>query len=781
MLHNIPEELRRLNQWLIWKMEYNNNVLTKVPYNVLTARRASSTDPKTWATYQQAVDALNHVSDAAGVGFVLSPDDPYTCIDLDEDTPFTRDIITRFASYTERSPSGVGFHVWLRGKLPDTGRRRKPVEIYSSGRFLTMTGNVVYNAPIQERQELLMRLVARMGNTATVPASAIDLTAVSRPSDMTVAEAVAMLRTTSHWAAIDSLAHGRTEFVQGPDKTGSVIDQTLCNILQLYIKDANLIAQIWRSTPYSRSPERHHKMVRDDYVKLTVTKAFDRALPPPVLEWQTPAQFLPENRVEPQAAQPTQAVTDMYVPYTPPGQQVASDDADQSLDGQVADVTLYQPEPLPPLPGLVGQLASYIYGAAPRQIPSIAIAGAFGFMAGICGRAFSVSGAGLNIYLLSLADTGMGKSAAPTGINDIITAIAKTHPSIENFFVNGDFKSGAGLTQHISEHPSSLGMVGEVVQHLEQMSLPTAKENMLTQKRALLELYEASAVNYTYRPRKASQSANTGKIVKSPSFSMLGDGTPEKFYDTISTDMLSEGLLPRFIIFEYRGKRVVKNRYPIKVPSELFVQRMTTMFDTVLKLNNAVDLDPTKRHHIPFADDEAQRLFSLFDDYCDRAVSLPNVGELWSRAALSAHKLAALLAIGVHPSNPTIAAEHVNWAVSFIKEQTTYLANRFANNDVGASSARQLYELKRQAKYYFDSQKRNSAVMPDMYNRGFIQGSVLRAVCMRRAAFAKEGNRALAAYQAVLQVLQREGYLVDMSAQAGSFRGELYVLGPAAR
>lgn len=71
-------------------------------------------------------------------------------------------------------------------------------------------------------------------------------------------------------------------------------------------------------------------------------------------------------------------------------------------------------------PGLIGEIAQYIYDQSPRPHLSISLAGAIAFMAGICGRSYNTyTGAGLNQYILLLASTGMGKEAAAGGIANV--------------------------------------------------------------------------------------------------------------------------------------------------------------------------------------------------------------------------------------------------------------------------------------------------------------------------------------------------------------------------
>src|SRR3954454_2601453 len=79
----IPDELKARVQWVAWKYELDKSGRwTKVPYRARnTHRKASTTDPKTWGSYEQAVAAFELMRDESGadrvdgIGFVFSPDD----------------------------------------------------------------------------------------------------------------------------------------------------------------------------------------------------------------------------------------------------------------------------------------------------------------------------------------------------------------------------------------------------------------------------------------------------------------------------------------------------------------------------------------------------------------------------------------------------------------------------------------------------------------------------------------------------------------------------------
>lgn len=111
-------------------------------------KAASSVLPDTWGTFDCAVlNVANGIYD--GIGYVFN-DDGLIGIDIDDGfsegllNPLAADIIGHCGSYTEKSRSGRGVHILLKGSLPFKGRNnRAGVEIYRSGRYFIMTGKVI--------------------------------------------------------------------------------------------------------------------------------------------------------------------------------------------------------------------------------------------------------------------------------------------------------------------------------------------------------------------------------------------------------------------------------------------------------------------------------------------------------------------------------------------------------------------------------------------------------------------------------------------------------------
>lgn len=163
-LDAIPCGLRDRRQWVVWRFQRRGEKQTKIPLRADGGGRAKSTDPSTWATYDEAVAAVSKLS-ADGLGYAFSEEDDYVGVDLDEAlSDVDRGaILSLLSSYSETSVSGRGAHVIVRGKLPGPGRRRGPVEVYASGRYFAMTGKHITGTPttIEDRQPELDELLER--------------------------------------------------------------------------------------------------------------------------------------------------------------------------------------------------------------------------------------------------------------------------------------------------------------------------------------------------------------------------------------------------------------------------------------------------------------------------------------------------------------------------------------------------------------------------------------------------------------------------------------------
>ena len=154
-LDRIPEELKKLRQWV------GVGIDSKIPMRVDTLFAASSIDPDTWGTFEDAKEAVE-LGELTYPGFVFN-DNGIVGVDIDDGydddgllSDLATDIIGKCHSYTEKSKSGRGFHILLKGDIPFKGKNNlNGVEIYKQSRYFIMTGDVMLYDTIIENQEAI--------------------------------------------------------------------------------------------------------------------------------------------------------------------------------------------------------------------------------------------------------------------------------------------------------------------------------------------------------------------------------------------------------------------------------------------------------------------------------------------------------------------------------------------------------------------------------------------------------------------------------------------------
>lgn len=260
--------LRDLPQWVCWKYEERGGKTDKVPRNPLTRELASSADPATWATYEEARERFK-AGGYEGIGFVFTADDPFCGIDLDkcvqdgEIAPWAQEIVDELDSYTELSPSGTGLHIIVRAELRSGGNRKGQIEMYDRGRFFTITSRKVGRAGVEERQEQVSALHARLFPQRAEP------------------EKPPLVDRGDHAFTDEEIIRRASEAKNGPlfrqlwagDTTGyesaSEADQALANILAFWAgPDAARIESL-----FGRSGLNREKWKRPDYRRRTIERA----------------------------------------------------------------------------------------------------------------------------------------------------------------------------------------------------------------------------------------------------------------------------------------------------------------------------------------------------------------------------------------------------------------------------------------------------------------------------------------------------------------------------
>ena len=337
-----------------------------------------------------------------------------------------------------------------------------------------------------------------------------------------------------------------------------------------------------------------------------------------------------------------------------------------------------------------------------------------------------------------------------------------------DFIGPGEISSPQALIKYMDKKSSCfVSLVGEFGLMLKQMSSFRANPNQLGLRRALLDLYNKSGASDSYKPIIYSDKDKNTQLIQSPSLTIMGESTPERFYETLTDEMIYEGLLPRFTIIEYNGKRPKLNTNHLQavIPTRL-VEQFGMLCAYALQLNNGNQVINVEQ------DDEAKECLKQFDVKCDdmlNAASTEITRHLWNRGHIKALKLAGLLAVSTNYIKPVVSLEQALWAVRLIEADIQNLLKRFESGDVGTpqNQNKQVDDLKKAFMWYLKKPWKDLKSYPGAtqasYNAKVIPHSFLTAFCRSRASFKQDRIGPVQALKTLLFSLLESGDIQEMA------------------
>lgn len=267
-VENIPQEMKKLPNWVLWRYEERDGRKTKIPYSV-TGARAKSNDPETWASFGEVVRLAERYD---GIGFMLGMS-PYVgvdvdhCLDTAEKKMRAEQLVRDCNTYAEISPSGTGLHIIGKADL-EKGFRSGGIEVYPSGRYFTVTGNSFGKVlPVGNIQGVVDRLQKSLGRSSTARPSSTG----GRPTGDDAATIIARIRKSKQGSRFAALYDGGDTSAYGGDD--SAADMALMNMLPFWTGgDAALMGTIFSSSALGK---REKWQRRQDYRERTIQAALN--------------------------------------------------------------------------------------------------------------------------------------------------------------------------------------------------------------------------------------------------------------------------------------------------------------------------------------------------------------------------------------------------------------------------------------------------------------------------------------------------------------------------
>ena len=715
-IQNIPQELRELNQWAFSDISLKPP-FNKIPKNCKTKKAAKSNDRTTWSSFAD-FEALG-ANPNYRIGFMLSKQDSYCVIDLDvkADTPeqqikYFEAVVARFNSYTERSTSGRGFHIWLKDAHNEPGVRSGKEELYTQERYIICTGDVYLDRPIRSVNDCIDDFnsykaklsLGRKSASKSDESYKLNFENLSKQIDANTEVAtwqhkkiqllendiklIEYIKTMPEGNLFVDLMNGNsTNYYQ----SASEADFALCKILCKYTQDDIQVLKIFKS---SKLGEREKVSRRLDYSKRTIANARCQ-----VKNEKTELQLNKLTAIK---------VKEKFMQES---QRQAHDKSKFEKDFFNLDCKL-EKLPYPPAGTKLEKLCRWVYAASFCAVDEISIITGIAAFAGLFGHQYNVSGTGLNLYLMLIAKSGVGKNA----INDCLDRLQKRMEEysgsggagggfcvekgqsdscmqIYTFVTQQYYASSAALMSLFAEdnRRSVVSVWSEFGQKLKQFSVARADSRMAEMKQLLTSIYDKSGKDAYIGGIKYSNKTNDKVVKDSFAFSIIGETTPGAYEDGINASMAEDGFLSRFITIEYNGdteNNVYHTEDKPDVPLEILELFHAVFYSTA---DHGIKVEMTE---------DAKWIYAEFLKHKDRMLSgVDNeaIRQLWSRAPLKALKLAALLACGENLDDPTINGVHLQWALEVLRYSIQKLFKRI--NETGLATAEkasvQLQEMKR--------------------------------------------------------------------------------------
>jgi hypothetical protein len=713
----IPNELKQSSIWLLAADE-EGQPDGKIPHIV--------TDSDMLQRYNKRMghDTLPYVmvdsfNEKYGydLGIVLTTADHLAVIDLDakglpEADKQTRlkgfhQIIKAFDSYTELSKSGEGYHIIIKTeKLIAKNFRKFGIEIYSyKDRFMLLTGNRVstitssgddsteevidvveeyklprsnalaksINDPIGYREAQVTALLAQLGyneeeeiisELAEVPSNLSDDEVVDNILDSAFADKFSHIRTFNN--------NTDWETTHYPSASEAVL--AYFNIVCRFTKSNEQAKRIFKSAPLS---------LRDKYAKndyhinrcLTIIRSelnmthVNTYVENVVNMYYEKQKEIFDKRIENEKL----AMADC----------TSEDDVDlTAIENEYEEANeAFKDIPFPS--GLIGEIAKYSMASAPHKLKVAHIAAALVCISAIAGRQVRFKGSSLNLAIIVVANSTMGKETC----SSTLSAIAKATAPVggDKFFCFDKISSGGALRQLMSN--SEYGSIGatlpEFAQLIEQMK--QGKDGAMGGLKAeLLDAVTKNKLNSQYGGSQHANSENNRGSMESPAFSLIGDTVPD-FYEGITEEMCSGGFLSRFIILEHYSTikhKSDKFAHTVQVPKNV-IDDLGYLIQQVTSLYNRKDTVEVKLDD-PLVFEEADRLENYltlkFNTSKDEGYR-----QIYGRAYLKVMVIASLLAFTRNLGDPSISMEDFQWARNLVMRDVFNMANKLRDGSVGVS------------------------------------------------------------------------------------------------
>ncbi len=223
--------------------------------------------------------------------------------------------------------------------------------------------------------------------------------------------------------------------------------------------------------------------------------------------------------------------------------------------------------------GLIGQISDWILETSRWPNRPLAVAAGTVVMSALCGRwLYAPTGTALNVYVVGLGKTGVGKDRPLSGVAQVLAAagVPALKQTAKTFSVSG-------CENLVRDNPCCVATTDEIgVNLLARIANKHAShESGDGIKGILLELWSREYGKEGFPTTRRAQAAS--QTIASPSLTLFGMSTPEAFYETFRAGDAMSGFLNRFLIAAADRSPTDPNDAPFNPPPSTLVETIRAM------------------------------------------------------------------------------------------------------------------------------------------------------------------------------------------------------------
>lgn len=296
-------------------------------------------------------------------------------------------------------------------------------------------------------------------------------------------------------------------------------------------------------------------------------------------------------------------------------------------------------------PGLVGKIAKHIFHSSRMPVKSFAIAAALIVVAQLNANRAHVkkSNTALNLYQCLIGDTGKGKEDPRKAIKRLLDA-AK---DFDRSSIHESIASGAALLRSLESKPNTLILMDELGMYLK---VAISDKGSIHQKEFIKEIMTLFGVGRSFFAGKsyANANQNIGRIDK-PYINLLGTTTPLELFDGITSKLVDNGLLNRFLFIPASEENPINREPDIQISKDL-EQEMANI-TRIISSEEKKELDYESGAH------------ELLIELVEKHTKTGQFVNLWNRAEEMTIRISGLVSLG---DGGVIKQVHVRWAWHYV-------------------------------------------------------------------------------------------------------------------